>query len=62
MAFAKPLAKTGLFGLAGLAASGAFKKNKNKNPATQTNPSLIARSTAGVTTPSLMNSTKPSLY
>lgn len=52
MAFVKNLAKGGLFGLAGLAGSGAFNKNKKDKPQqslatgdynspTQGSPSLI---------------------
>ena len=60
MSFVKSLAKGGLFGLAGLAASGAFNKHKNKKP----EPSLIAQDTTGTSrptiNPSLIN--KSSLY
>lgn len=50
MAFVKNLAKGGLFGLGGLAASGAFKKDKKPKPPLITGdypspPSLVNKST-----------------
>lgn len=48
MSFMKPLAKTGLFGLGGLAASGAFDKDKKPKPSLVTGnypaPSLVSSS------------------
>jgi hypothetical protein len=50
MSFMKPLAKSGLFGLAGLAATSDKKKDKPMRS------SLIAEDTTGRSVPSLINS------
>lgn len=57
MGFIRKAAQIGTFGLAGLALS---KKHKDKPQ--QTQPSLIAKDTTGVSTPSLISSSSPSIY
>lgn len=49
MGFVKKLAQGGLFGLGGLAASGAFKDKKKPNP------SLISGDSSAISRPSLIS-------
>jgi hypothetical protein len=56
MAFVKNLAKGGLFGLSGLAATGAFDGNKKPKP----QPTLLTQGQPQPS-PSLINS-KPTIY
>jgi len=54
MAFAKPLAKAGMFGLGGLAATGAFKDKKKDKPK-PTSATLMTEGFSSSPTPSLIS-------